>query len=96
VTAPRNIYCVKATKWIVEKRFYVAGNRPHGLGWEGRYLWNVDVNLNGFSKHDPDTGKIVEEIRLADTDPLPHGMTIWDGMLWYSDDTGGVICRLKM
>jgi hypothetical protein len=26
---------------------------------------------------------------------LPHGMTIWDGNLWYCDDVG-IVCRLKM
>jgi len=26
---------------------------------------------------------------------LPHGMTIWQGTLWYCDDVG-IICRLKL
>jgi len=46
-------------------------------------------------KHDPDTGAIVEKIQLADSDPLPHGMTIWQGTMWYCDDVG-IVCRLKM
>ena len=41
------------------------------------------------------TGKMLEKIQLSDKDPLPHGMTIWRGTLWYSDDVG-VICRLKL
>jgi hypothetical protein len=77
------------------KRFDTAGNRPHGIGWEGRYLWCADSNLNAFFKHDPETGEIVERIQLADSDPLPHGMSIWEGTMWYCDDVG-VVCRLKM
>jgi hypothetical protein len=82
-------------EWIVEKSFPTAGNRPHGIGWEGKYLWVADSNLNAFFKHDPDTGEMVEKIQLRDTDPLPHGMTIWQGWMWYCDDVG-VVCRLKI
>jgi streptogramin lyase len=95
VPPARMIFRLDPENWIVEKRFETAGNRPHGIGWEGRYLWCTDSNLNAFFKHDPDNGQMLEKIQLADTDPLPHGMTIWQGMLWYCDDVG-VICRLRM
>jgi hypothetical protein len=55
----------------------------------------ADSNLNAFFKHDPDTGEMVEKIQLADSDPLPHGMSIRDGWMWYCDDVG-VVCRLKL
>jgi hypothetical protein len=32
---------------------------------------------------------------LGDKDPLPHGMSIRDGALWYCDDVG-LICRLDI
>src|SRR5580698_8190634 len=89
----RTLYRIDPRNWIVEKKFPTAANRPHGMGWEGKYLWLTDSNLNAFFKHDPDTGEILEKIQLADTDPLPHGMTIWNGVLWYCGDVG-VICRL--
>jgi hypothetical protein len=95
VPPSRMVYRLDPKEWIVEKRFPTAGNRPHGIGWEGKYLWVADSNLNAFFKHDPDTGEMVEKIQLADNDPLPHGMTIWQGWMWYCDDVG-VICRLKM
>jgi len=95
VPPSRMVYRMDPATWIVEKQFPVAGNRPHGIGWEGKYLWVTDSNLNAFHKHDPETGEIVEKIQLDDKDPLPHGMTIWQGMLWYCDDVG-IICRLKM
>ena len=95
VPPSRSIYRLDPKEWIVEKRFDTAANRPHGIGWEGRYLWCTDSNLNAFFKHDPDTGEIVEKIQLAGADPLPHGMSIWEGTMWYCDDVG-VVCRLKM
>jgi streptogramin lyase len=95
VPPSRMIYRLNPHSWIVEQQFPTAGNRPHGIGWEGRYLWCTDSNLNAFFKHEPVTGEIVEKIQLAESDPLPHGMSIWNGVLWYCDDVG-VVCRLKI
>ncbi len=95
VPPSRSVYCIDPKTWVVQTKFGTAGNRPHGIGWEGKYLWVADSNLNAFFKHDPETGEMVEKIQLADTDPLPHGMTIWQGNMWYCDDVG-VVCRLKL
>jgi len=95
VPPSREVYRVDPKTWTVEIKFPTAGNRPHGIGWEGKFLWVTDSNLNAFFKHDPETGEIREKIQLADSDPLPHGMTIWQGWMWYCDDVG-VICRLKL
>jgi len=95
VPPSRTIYCLDPKTWTVQTKFATAGNRPHGIGWEGKYLWAADSNLNAFFKHDPETGEMVEKIQLADADPLPHGMTIWQGNMWYCDDVG-VVCRLKL
>ena len=95
VPPSREVYCLDPKTWIVESKFGTSGNRPHGIGWEGKYLWVTDSNLNAFFKHDPATGEVLEKIQLADSDPLPHGMTIWQGTLWYCDDVG-VVCRLRM
>ena len=97
VTVPpsRMIYRIDPDEWLIEKSFPTAGNRPHGIGWEGRWLWCTDSNLNAFFKHDPESGEIVEKIQLAESDPLPHGMTIHNGVLWYCDDVG-IVCRLRM
>src|SRR5581483_1286116 len=85
VPPSRMIYRLDPKTWIVEQKFSTAANRVHGIGWEGKYLWATDSNLNAFFKHDPATGEMIEKIQLADTDPLPHGMTIWEGMMWYCD-----------
>ena len=95
VPPSRQVYRIEPKTWVVEFKFPTAGNRPHGIGWEGKYLWVTDSNLNAFFKHDPDTGVIMEKIQLADKDPLPHGMTIRDGWMWYCDDVG-LVCRFKI
>jgi hypothetical protein len=89
------IYRVDPKMWKIEYEFATAGNRPHGLGWEGKWLWCVDSNDNALYKHDPANGEIHEKIQLADSDPLPHGMTIWNGWVWYCDDVG-VMCKFKL
>ena len=95
VPPSRHVYCIDPKTWVVQRMFPTAGNRPHGIGWEDRYLWVTDSNLNAFHKHDPLTGEIVEKIVLGESDPLPHGMTIRNGWMWYCDDVG-VICRLRI
>ena len=95
VPPSRMVYRLNPATWMVENQWPVVGNRPHGIAWEGRYLWVTDSNLNAFHKHDPETGALVEKIQLADNDPLPHGMTIWDGYMWYCDDVG-IVCRFKI
>ena len=95
VPPSREVYRIDPQTWVVQKKFGTSANRPHGIGWEGRFLWVTDSNLNAFFKHDPETGQILETIQLTDADPLPHGMTIRAGNLWYCDDVG-VICRMKI
>lgn len=91
----QRIYRVNPNGFIIEHQFPTAGDRPHGLGWEGGSLWCTESNDNAFYKFDPKTGQYSEKIQLADSDPLPHGMSIWQGWMWYCDDVG-VVCRLKL
>jgi streptogramin lyase len=95
VPPSREVYRVDPKTWTVETKFSTAGNRPHGIGWEGKYLWVTDSNLNAFFKHDVETGAMLERIQLGEKDPLPHGMTIWENWMWYCDDVG-LVCRFKL
>lgn len=91
----QTIYRMNPKTWEVELSFPTAGDRPHGIGWLGDQLWCVDSNDNAFYRYNPETGALLEKIQLTDNDPLPHGMTIRDGWMWYCDDVG-VVCRLKV
>lgn len=95
VPPAQKIYRVNPAGFTIEQEFATAGDRPHGLGWEGDSLWCVDSNLNAMVRHDVKTGKWSERIQLADSDPLPHGMTIWKNTVWYCDDVG-VVCRFSL
>lgn len=95
VPPSQTIYRIDPEEFVVEKEFPTAGDRPHGLGWQGRWLWCAESNDNAFYRFDPETGVADAKIQLADTDPLPHGMTIRDGWMWYCDDVG-VVCRLRL
>jgi hypothetical protein len=95
VPPSREVYEVDPSTWIVLRKFSTAANRPHGIGWEGKFLWVTDSNLNAFFRHDAITGQMLEKIQLDKSDPLPHGMSIRNGILWYCDDVG-VICKLKL
>ncbi len=95
VPPAQTLYRVDPRTWKIERSFPTPGNRPHGVGWQGAWLWLTETNDNAFYKLDPRTGRAHEKIQLADSDPLPHGMSIWNGMLWYCDDVG-VVCRFKL
>ena len=94
-TCARSIYEIDPATWTVHRVLQTPGPRPHGLAFEGRYLWHNDGDLHAFFKYDLDTNRIVERVQLADGDPLSHGLTIQGDTLWYCDDVG-VVCRLAL
>jgi hypothetical protein len=95
VPPSKTLYRLNPGTWEIEQQFPTMGNRPHGIGWQGEWLWLTDSNDNAFYQLDPKTGQVHTKIQLAETDPLPHGMSIWKGHLYYCDDVG-VVCRLKL
>lgn len=95
VPPAQKIYRANPKNFEIEQQFATAGDRPHGLGWQGDWLWCVDSNLNAMVRHDTNTGKWTEKIQLSDSDPLPHGMSMRNGTVWYCDDVG-VVCRFAM
>jgi len=83
-------------------------NRAHGLGWDDGKIWCMFSNDYRVLKFDPEDGRVIEAIQLDSTDPDPHGMTFWDGGLWYCDagiapgyqqnksEFAGTICRIHV
>ncbi len=95
VPPSRTLYRMNPRTWQIEAQFPTPGNRPHGLGWQGDSLWITESNDNAFYRLHPTTGQPQERIQLSPTDPLPHGMTIWQNTLYYCDDVG-VVCRFGL
>jgi hypothetical protein len=87
--------------WVVEHMIPTVGYRPHGLGYEGtgNFIWEADTNMGSFFKRDMTTGEVVEQIRIPDGSPFPHGMSVYNGYIYWVDDIGGgnaPVCRTKI
>ena len=95
VLPTRRLYVLDPKTWQVQAMWQLAGNRAHGVGWDGDTLWVADTNWRAFFRHDMKTGEIVEKIQLTENDPLIHGVTVHDGYMWYCDDVG-YICNFKL
>jgi hypothetical protein len=90
VPPARKVFVMDPKTWLVHATWPTAGNRVHGVGWDGDTLWAADSNLRAFFRHDMKTGKMIEKIQLDESDPIIHGATIRDGRMWYCDDVGWI------
>ncbi len=70
------------------------GVPTHGLALDNGFLWCVESNDRAIYKMDPKDGKLLAKIQLTEADPVPHGLDMHKGVLWYSDASSGWICRL--
>jgi len=84
----------------------VKGDRPHGLDWDNGSIWCLFAGDRLIQKLDPDSGKVLEVVKLSPTsDPDPHGMCLHDGYMYYCDagltapgpgSEPAQVCRIKM
>jgi len=98
VPPARMIYAIDKASWVVQNMFPTAGDRPHDMVWADAgktHLWCSDSNLAAFFLHDATTGEIKERIQLPANSPVIHGAKIYNGHMYYCDDTGWM-CRFKM
>jgi hypothetical protein len=102
VPPARMIYRIDPKTWMVEYMFPTVGYRPHGVGIEtpdARHLWESDTNMGAFFKRDMVTGEVLDSIQLPEGSPFPHGMSVWKGYIYWTDDIGGgmaPVCRVKI
>jgi len=102
VPPSRMIYRIDPKIWVVEYMFPTVGYRPHGVGIESAnapHLWEADTNMGAFFKRDMVTGEVVDSIELPEGSPFPHGMSVWKGYIYWTDDVGGdlaPVCRVKI
>ncbi len=85
----RGILRVDAKTWEPEFLIPYSVPRAHGVAWNNGAIWMVtgDDQGAGLIKYDSETGRVLETVRFADTDPDPHGLAWYDGAL-YSCDAG--------
>ena len=60
-------------------------NVLHGLALDGDGIWCSDRAAKVVVKYEKTTGLEMDRIDLPADGPDPHGLSIKDGVLWYSD-----------
>ncbi|MBI1356446.1 MAG: hypothetical protein GC160_19055 [Acidobacteria bacterium] len=97
VPPSETIYRLDPATQKVEHQIPAPGHRPHGISFQGDWLWCTESNHMAFYRLDPKTGEQTAKLELAKDAPTPHGMSIWDGAIWYSDADGtGAIYRVPL
>jgi glutamine cyclotransferase len=99
VPASGKIFLMEPETGEIVRSIAAPGVRTHGLAWDNGYLWCVESNHRAIYRMDPKDGKLLAKIQLTKEDPEPHGLDIWQGVLWYCDAStrpphGGWVCRL--
>ncbi len=90
------------------RSFPVPLERAHGLGWDGEHIWCMFSDDYRIVKFDISDGRVIEAVDLERSDPDPHGMTWYQGHLYYCDagiapgfkdnasPNAGWICRIQL
>jgi outer membrane protein assembly factor BamB len=94
VPASGKLFLMEPETGAIVRSIPAPGVRTHGLAWDDGFLSCVESDGRVLYKLDPKDGKAVARIQLAKTDPVPHGLDIDKGVLWYCDAGSGWICRL--
>jgi streptogramin lyase len=89
VTAPPSAttYQLDPADGRVLRQFAAPGTRPHGLAWDGELLWAAETNhrtITGYTL-DGDIRRVLALDPGPAEAPNPHGMTLYQGALWYCD-----------
>ena len=79
------LVCNPADDFKVLERFAVSTERLHGLARDGEGIWCAHTSHKVIIKYSVATGDEIDRIQFPPDSPAPHGLTIRDGELWYSD-----------
>jgi hypothetical protein len=83
---PKSIYlCDPKKNFEVVKKFAVSTDRLHGLARDGDGIWCAHTSDKVIVKYNIETGAETDRIVFGEGSPGPHGLSIKDGVLWYSD-----------
>lgn len=78
------VHVVDAETWTEEHAFRTPGLRNHGLAWQDDKLWVADTSAGTVNLLGTADGRVYDVIRVEAPDEV-HGMTMYDGVLWYCD-----------
>ena len=84
-TASKKLALMDGKTYEILVEIPCALNVLHGLATDGEGIWCADRADKIVVKYEKETGKEMERIVLPKDGPDPHGLSIKDGVLWYSD-----------
>ena len=82
---PRAIVLMDPANGAVVKKFLVDIDVLHGLARDGDGIWCAERREKIIVKYHVETGEEMDRITFPRDGPNPHGVSIKDGELWYSD-----------
>ena len=82
---PKSLILMDGSNFEVISQFPCNLEVLHGLAKDGDGIWCADRSEKVIVKFDKKTGAEIGKIGLPKTGPDPHGLTILDQQLWYSD-----------
>jgi hypothetical protein len=95
IPAEQSILQVQLTPFKILHRFSVKYERVHGIALDRNYIWASHIIDRVIVQYDIKTGNVLDEIFVPKSDPEPHGLSIWEGYLYYCDAVSGWICKIK-
>ena len=78
----------------VKRSIPTPGVRPHGLFIDNGNMWLADTQECKIYKINPDNGEVQSEIHIPE--PEIHGMTIYDGDIWFCCAETRKVCTVKL
>ena len=82
---PKALILVDPADFSVVRTLPVEMERLHGLARDGDGIWCAHTTDRVVLKYHVRTGDVIDRIDLPPDGPSPHGLSILDGELWYSD-----------
>ena len=94
VPASGKLFLMEPESGQIVRSIPAPGVRTHGLAWDNGVLWCVNSDERAIYKLDPSDGTVTAKIQLAKSDPEPHGLDMYKGVMWYCDAASSWVCRL--
>ena len=83
--SPKALHLVDGKDYRVIHQFPVELERLHGLARDGDGIWCAHTTDKVIALYHVETGEELDRITFGPEDPYPHGLSIRNGKLWYSD-----------
>jgi streptogramin lyase len=94
VPASGKLYLMEPESGQIVRSIPAPTVRTHGLAWNNGMLWCVGSSEREIYEMDPKDGSLLAKIKLSKDDPEPHGLDMYQDVLWYCDAASGWVCRL--